>query len=279
MHGRTGRGSGLARHARVDPLVIAGMPRSGTTLLRNLCNGHPRMRVTNELSNYGCVDASFPVYAAQAAKRMLEINGRSRIIGKYGTRTINNLGNVRAVTAHLLRIARMGARRVTLSAIVSEAREAAPEALVVGDKMPQYIFMMDRLVLLPGLKRLVIYRDCRDVTSSFLRMARTTWRHRLWVRDMNTADKIAQNWVRSIEIMERHADHLFAIRYEDLVDQPVTELNRLAEWLTVDPSGFDAKLVSGSAVGKFRQGLTAKELDDVLRVAGPTLERLEYSTV
>jgi hypothetical protein len=208
---------------------------------------------------------------------VVEINGRSRIIGKYGTRTTNNLGNVRAVTAHLFHIARMGAGRVTLSAIVAEAREAAPEALVVGDKMPQYIFMMDRLIMVPGLKRLVIYRDCRDVTNSFLRMARTTWRHRLWVRDMNTAEKIAQSWVRAIEIMGRHADHLFAIRYEDLVDQPVSELNRLAEWLTVDPSGFDAKLVSGSAVGKFRQGLTARELEDVLRVAGPTLERLKYS--
>lgn len=258
-------------------MVIAGMPRSGTTLLRRLCNNHPQMRVTNEFSNFAFVGDPLPVYAARAAKRVLEINGASRIIGKYGTRTTNYLGNVRAVTAHLLHLARMGVGRVTLSAIVAEAHEAAPGALVVGDKMPPYIFMMDRLVLLPGLRRVVIYRDCRDVTSSFLRMARTRWRLRLWVRELNTAERIALRWVRAIEIMERHVEHLFAIRYEDLVGNPGSELQRLAEWLRVESSGFDAKLVSESSVGKYRQGLTAQELDDVLRVAGPTLERLKYS--
>jgi hypothetical protein len=235
------------------------------------------MRVTNEFSNFAFVGDPLPVYAARAAKRVLEINGASRIIGKYGTRTTNYLGNVRAVTAHLLHLARMGVGRVTLSAIVAEAHEAAPGALVVGDKMPPYIFMMDRLVLLPGLRRVVIYRDCRDVTSSFLRMARTRWRLRLWVRELNTAERIALRWVRAIEIMERHVEHLFAIRYEDLVGNPGSELQRLAEWLRVESSGFDAKLVSESSVGKYRQGLTAQELDDVLRVAGPTLERLKYS--
>lgn len=264
-------------HHSVDPIVIAGMPRSGTTLLRRLCNDHPQMRVTNEFSNFAFVGDPLPVYAARAGKRVLEINGASRIIGRYGTRTTNYLGNVRAVSAHLLRLARMGVGRVTLSALVEEAREAAPGALVVGDKMPPYIFMMDRLVLLPGLKRVVIYRDCRDVTSSFLQMARTTWRRRLWVRKWNTAERIAARWVGGIEIMERHRGRLFAIRYEDLVRQPEAELERLAEWLGVEPSGFDAKPVSDAAVGKYRNGLSDQELDQVLKVAGPTLHRLGYS--
>jgi hypothetical protein len=33
-------------------LLIGGHPRSGTTLLRNLCNGHPEMTVTNELGSF-----------------------------------------------------------------------------------------------------------------------------------------------------------------------------------------------------------------------------------
>ena len=261
---------------RATPIVIAGIPRSGTTLLRRLCNNHPQMRVTNEFFNFAFVGDFLPVYAARAGKRILEINGASRIIGGYGTRTTNYLGNVQAVTAHLLRLARRGIGRVTLSAIVEEAREAAPNTRVVGDKMPPYLFIMDELVLVPGLKRVVIYRDCRDVTSSFLLMARTRWRHRLWVREWNTAEKIALKWVSGIEIMERFIQKLFAIRYEDLVGKPESELLRLAEWLGVDPSGFDTQQVSDSAVGKYRQGLTARELDDVLRVAGPTLERLKY---
>jgi hypothetical protein len=261
---------------RVDPIVIAGMPRSGTTLLRRLCNCHPEMRVTNEFSNFAFIGDPLPIYAVRAVRRVLEINGSSRIIGKYGTRKANYLGNFCTVTTHLSRLARMRVGRVTLSAIVEEAHRAAPGVLVVGDKMPFYIFMMQRLTRLPGLKRVVIYRDCRDVTSSFLQMARTRWRHRLWIRKWNTAERIALRWVRSIEIMEHHARDLFAIRYEDLVEKPEAEMERLAGWLGVDPQGFDTKSVSGSAVGKYRQGLTPRELDDVLRVAGPTLHRLTY---
>ena len=266
----------LLRDGRANPIIIAGVPRSGTTMLRRLCNNHPQMRVTNEFSNFAFLGDSLPVYAARAGKRILEINGASRIIGKYGTRRTNYLGNVQAVTAHLLRLARMGVGRITLSAIVEEARKSDPDALVVGDKMPQYIFIMDRLVSVPGLRRIVIYRDCRDVTSSFLQMVRTKWRHRIWVRELDTAEKIALRWVRGIEIMERYSQDLFTIRYEDLVREPESRLQRLAEWLGVDPSGFKAKWVSDSAVGKYRQGLTARELDDVMRVAGTTLERLRY---
>jgi hypothetical protein len=107
-------------------------------------------------------------------------------------------------------------------------------------------------------------------------MVRTKWRHRLWVRQLNTAEQIALRWVRAIEIMEHHSRHLYAIRYEDLVEEPEAEMERLARWLGVDPSGFDAKSVSDSAIGKYRQGLTAAELEDVLRVAAPTLQRLAY---
>lgn len=262
--------------SRVDPLIIAGMPRSGTTLLQRLCDHHPQMRVSNDFGNYAFIGDSFPVYAARVARRVLEINGRARIIGTFSGRRTNYGSNVHAATVHLLRLARYGGP-VTLSALATEARKNDPQTRVVGDKFPQYIFRMDQFVELSDLLRLVIYRDCRDVTSSFLHMVRTAWKRRRWIRDVNSAEMIARRWVQAIEIMEHHADHLFVIRYEALVGSPRPELGRLAEWLDVDPSGFDAKSVSDSSVGKFRQGLTAQELDRVLSTAGPTLERLKYS--
>jgi hypothetical protein len=180
-------------------------------------------------------------------------------------------------TMHLLRLARQGRGQVTLSALVA-AHKYDSDTRVVGDKLPQYIFMMDRLVeLTPGLCRLIIYRDCRDVTSSYLLMTRTKWSDRPWIHATDTAEKIARNWVHAIEIMERHVADLFVIRYEDLVGDPQSELRRLAEWLDVDPRGFNARRVSDSSVGKYRQGLTDRELDDVLQVAGPALKRLKYS--
>jgi hypothetical protein len=77
--------------------------------------------------------------------------------------------------------------------------------------------------------------------------------------------------------MERHADLLFIIRYEELVRDPQSSLAGLAEWLHVDSAGFDVDSVKASSIGKYRKGLTPEELDDVMRVAGPTLERLNYA--
>jgi hypothetical protein len=83
-------------------------------------------------------------------------------------------------------------------------------------------------------------------------------------------------WVQSIEAMERHRDHLYCIRYEDLVRQPQLELNTLAGWLGVRPDGFPAHLVHDASVGKHRAGLTPVELEQVMEVAGPTLARMGY---
>jgi hypothetical protein len=239
------------------------------------------MRVTSEFGNYKFIGDPFPLYVRRTARRIREINGRWRILGPTGqysvrSRRVNHVANLRTAATHLLRLARHGGGPVTLSALVTEARKNRPETRVVGDKFPRYLFELDRFVELPELLRLVIYRDCRDVTNSYLGMIRSRWKPRPWVHDANTAEKIAQRWVRAIEIMERHADHLFVIRYEDLVGNPQSELKRLAEWLDVDPSGFNAKSVYDTSVGKYKRGLTGRELDDVLRVAGPALERLKY---
>lgn len=269
------------------PLIIAGMPRSGTTLLQQLCNNHPQMRVTKEFGNYLFVGESLTGYLKGTARRVRRINGKWRphgarqevattLLEKLRLRAVNQIANGLAATAHVLRIARRGTGPVTLSALVA-AETGNGETRIVGDKFPQYMFKMHQLVELQELLRLVIYRDCRDVTSSFLKKLRADWKDQSWTRPMDTADKIARKWVEGIEIMERHAESLFVVRYEALVSDTETELRRIAEWLNVEPSGFDQKMVFGSSVGNYRRGLTAQELDDVLRVSGPTLERLGYT--
>jgi hypothetical protein len=197
------------------------------------------------------------------------------LLRKLRIRAGNQIANGLAVSAHVLRIARQGTGPVTLPALVA-AETCNGAVRVVGDKFPQYMFRMHQFVELQDLLRLVIYRDCRDVTSSFLKKLRADWKNQAWTRPMNTAEKIARKWVEGVEIMERYAERLFVIRYETLVGDADAELRRVAEWLEVDPSGFDPGKVFGSSVGNYRRGLTADELDDVLKVSGSTLERLGY---
>jgi hypothetical protein len=263
------------------------MGRSGTTILQRLCNAHPQMRVTDEFGNYAFLGDTVPRYAARTVARVQTIGGRWRILGPPGYlssrfphdirfRSRNHAANVRACANHLFRLARRRPDRVTLDDLVEADGRGTQVIRIVGDKLPSYALMLDRLVPLPQLLRLVIYRDCRDVTSSFLRKVRTDWKRQSWTRYVDTAEKVARRWVRAIEDLEKHAGDLYVVRYEELVADPRSVLNRLARWLEVEPGGFERDMVSASSVGKHMQGLTTRELDEVLEVAGPTMKRLNY---
>jgi hypothetical protein len=257
-------------------------------MLWELCHDHPQIRMTKEFGNYTFIGDPLPVYAKRVAGRLWRIRGRWRVYAPPGEHTgspgegvyasgANHIANTSAATHHLLRLARRGIGPVTVTDLAEEARKNDTETEVVGDKWPRYVFEMDRLTRMPELKRLVVFRDCRDVVSSFMVRIRTDWKNEGWIRNWNTAAKVAGQWVSAIETMERHADLLFIIRYEELVRDPQSSLAGLAEWLHVDSAGFDVDSVKASSIGKYRQGLTPEELDDVMRVAGPTLERLNYA--
>jgi hypothetical protein len=142
------------------------------------------------------------------------------------------------------------------------------------------VFLLDRVAGNPGLSCLIIYRDCRDVVSSMLERVRTVWRQRSWSQGVDNAEKVATRWVRSIELMERYQEQICTVCYEDLVSRPRTELERVAQWLAVDPAGFaEARIrsVATASVGKYRTGLTQEELATVMRIAGPTMARLGYT--
>jgi hypothetical protein len=106
---------------------------------------------------------------------------------------------------------------------------------------------------------------------------RGPWQHMEVAREMDSVGKIAQAWVRSIEAMEKHRTHLHAIRYEDLVGNPREQLDALASFLEIDPTGFRDEIVRDTSIGKYRKGLTSDELGQVIAVTGPTLSRLGYT--
>ena len=146
----------------------------------------------------------------------------------------------------------------------------------MGDKYPGYVFDLASYVDHECLSCLVVYRDGRDVASSTLRAVRTMWRGLPFTRNIDTVEKIAGRWVFGIEQMLRHEAKVHVVRYEDLVSDPKTVMRGVSEWLGVDPDGFPHAPVRSTSVGKFREGLTASELDTVNEVAGPTLTKLGY---
>ncbi len=258
--------------------IIGGHPRSGTTLLRNLCDAHPAITVTMEFNNFTGIGKSSLHYSYRMLKMWWRNRERSFLVqGKDEENRRYVLQSHAFVLRYLWETNKRPRKHIQLSDIEKNMRSVFPESKVVGDKFPAYIFRLDKIVSFDEALRVVVYRDCRDVVSSSLKIAQTKWRNRPFAAEYDTAQKIAQRWVYAIEQMEKHASHVFIIRYEDLVRNPSRELGRLGEQLDVPLEGFPLNTVKTGSVGKYKQGLTTEELAAVMDIAGPTMNRLGYA--
>lgn len=264
-------------------LIITGHLRSGTSILKRLCDSHPDITLTLELGNFLCVGKPGISYMLRflqrwggIALRDWPLVGDSSQKHPYGkVLWENNL----LVLRYLLYIARYWQKSVTLENIETALHDCFPHARIIGDKYPEYIFELDQLVKAEQLSLIVIYRDCRDVTSSTLKAVRDTWQRKLplFSHKINTAEKVARRWVRAVELMERHKHNLHQIRYEDLVLNPEQVTASMGKWLGVDPTGFDCTLIKqDSQIGKYQHSLTPDELKTVMEIAGSMMRKLGY---
>jgi hypothetical protein len=266
-------------------LLIGGRPRSGTTLLRDLCDAHPDITLTHEFGTFLALNEPYDLYRDEIVRRWRAqrvLHCRIRRSGSTKRRmrrwAISMRGHAFAIR-YLDKIRRYRPGPIDLPAVEATLREVFPRAGVVGDKMPDYVHLLDTLAPTRGLACVMLYRDCRDVTSSHLKLARTSWRNQRWIRDQDTAEKVAGRWVDALETMERQRDRIHTVRYEDLVREPRRELTALAQWLGVEPTGFpegSIRNVRERSIGKYKDGLSDQELEAVMNVAGPTMARLGY---
>jgi len=256
-------------------LIVAGHQRSGTSLMRRICDQHPEISLTLEFANYLPMGRPYPSYINRMLRRPWQVRARPGILpsGKQPSRWVRS--NVFFVR-YLLNLRPSLVEPVGPQAIEAALSRLLPNARFVGDKYPDYLFELETFLGHPDLKWIVMYRDARDVASSTLIKTRGDWQGAHFAQQMNTPAKVAERWNRAIEIMESHKDALFALRYEDLVRRPQEELARLGKWLDVDPAEFPADSIEAANVGKHRLTLSPEELRTVTEIAGPTMERLGY---
>ncbi|MCP4362628.1 MAG: sulfotransferase [Chloroflexi bacterium] len=258
-------------------VLISGHQRSGTTMLRRLCDAHPQMRFTNEFSCFSDVGENYSRSLFNRLAQWRLVNGRWAYNSDYVNSPRRHWHNLSFTVAYMKRLAAYDKRNITITAVANSLSQTFPDAQVVGDKWPQYMPLLPNLMTSKLVRVIVIYRDCRDVTSSFLEKVRTEWRSRPWAGEVDTAAKIARNWVEKIELMESLSDQIYIIRYEELVRQPQFVLAALGKWLGVAPDDFlQVQSVKTTSIGKYSQGLMQSELDDVLAIAGTTMARLNY---
>lgn len=246
-------------------------------MLGKLCHAHPQMAVTHEFGALLYVQRPYLAYAQALLARSRYVGSRWGFVRTHEDARRTLLQNRLLTGRYLLNLFGVTKTGVVRETAVEQAlRRTFPHRAIVGDKTPQYINKLETITQAPSLRCVVIYRDCRDVTSSFLVKRRTEWRDLDWAQKWDTAEKIAQRWVNRIELMEQFAEQVYIMRYETLVQSPHETLTAFSDWLGIDAAGFEPDKVQDTSIGNYRQKLTEAEVADVMTVAGPTMARLGY---
>ncbi|HEX3035054.1 MAG TPA: sulfotransferase [Thermodesulfobacteriota bacterium] len=257
-------------------LIITGHPRSGTTLLQKICDSHPDIQVTHEFGCFRTLGVPISLYCLGVLGRCWATRSRPILTQPDVSHFSNLLRCYKLEARFLAQIYRSHSPLVTVSNVESALRHLFPNARIVGDKLPDYVFNLNQFVELDNVSVVVIYRDCRDVTASYLEKLHNGWGSVPVFGAFDTPQKIAENWLSAIQSMTRYQHQVCIIRYEDLIKRPECEFKKLGQCLDVDPAGFPKELVRDSSIGSYKHRLSADDLSAVMRIAGHKLADLGY---
>ena len=202
------------------PIFIAGAPRSGTTLLRNLLNRHPQIGM--------CRETGFFHYVYSRRREFGDLRDagkRRRLVDEY--LSIQRIQRMRVdMEALRARLLREGTSYQSLfTALLRFPAEAAGKALY-GEKTPHTLFLETLWEWYPEAKVIHLLRDPRDVVASLQRMPwaanSVVTNARIWLSDNLRA------WGY------RAQPGYLLVRYEDLVAEPERELRRVCGAIGVD---------------------------------------------
>jgi len=257
-------------------LIVGGMPRSGTTMLKNLFNTHPDVCVTGEFKNFNRLGLNY----FQHLRHVRRNRWHNRIIPFQVSGQYRNLGssawNLQFIARYVLALLPHAHKPIDIETVRRVLHQLFPDKAIVGDKYPRYWMQLDCFTQISGVYPVMIYRDCRDVVQSTLRMVRGQWAGKQFTTSIDTPEKIATSWVECIAALERNADKIFSIRYETLVCEPDGILQDLGKWLDIDPYLFTRELIHAASIGKYRGTLTFEQITQIETIAGATMERLGY---
>ena len=267
------------------PLLILGVRRSGTTLLRVMLDRHSQLAVPDE-----------SYFVPQLADRHLRRVDPDAFVDDL--RRVNTVTEwevpLDKVRARLTPGMRIGEAIATVYLVYAEERGKSRW----GDKTPMYMQNLRLLErLFPDALFVHLIRDGRDAALSFLEMPRglmtETWMH------PRTAVDFACQWRTEVAAAQRLGRRARAryleVRYEDLIADVTSVLRRICAFagLEYEPTMVDyARSVDVSAkphqqrltqpptpgVRDWRRQMPPADVAAFERVAGDLLHELGYET-
>lgn len=277
-----------ATQSAAGAIFIVGCQRSGTTLVRQMCCGHPALDVMPETH-------LMPLLA-----------GRGRVLAQLGRRglaawlqrtlpAVNGTWQRPEMASRLTAACRALAESPTRGAADAAGSTSVFAAWLAawrevcqarpGEKTPSHVYYLPALLTaFPDAQAVVMHRDPRAAgCSEWLKHRSIAAPNRRfgWFR-------FAVRWASSVAVAsdgERHfgADRVLQLRYEQLLAEPEATARRLSGFLGVpfDPGMLDVGQVNSS----YRQGESADALQGVVsapddrwkeHLSRDTVRRLEH---
>ncbi len=262
------------------PVFIVGAPRSGTTLLRNALNRHPSLAICGETQFYRYVYSR-----RKAFGDLSDVRNRRRLITEYlATERILRLGfSGPTLRERLLQEATTYQRFFTCILDYYAQSEGKPRT---GEKSPHHAVFAETLCQwYPGAAIIHLVRDPRDVVASLQRMP--------WAS--NSILTNARTWVsRNLAVLRcRHQPGYLRVHYEELVQKPEAELERICAHLgepysprmlvpqeahvTYSPrSELSRTPITKERLGHWRHQLASTDVALIEWIAGSHLTRFGY---
>jgi hypothetical protein len=264
---------------REAPIFIVGASRSGTSLLRNILNRHPRIAI--------CAETHFHSYAYQRRRAFGDLGdpkNRRRLVEEYlALKRLRFVTDPAGLTETLMREGT--SYEALFTSLVKYHAGGKPRW---GEKTPQHALFAETLCeWYPKGTILHIIRDPRDVVASLQRMS--------WA-----ADSVVQNarrWLKH-NLAARRCSLLpqyLQVRYETLVTRPEQEIARICERLgeeyspsLLDPRGqvvFPPPVrwtqsaqqpITTERLGSWREDLTAEQVSQIEWALGRHMETFGY---
>jgi hypothetical protein len=207
-----------------SPVVVLGVSRSGTTLLKHMLDRHPRLAIPTE-----------SYFLPQLWDRHRDRPDREAFLAD-----LERLPKVREWGVTRTDVERRLPDRPSFADAVQAVYRSYAEArgkTRFGDKTPSYMQRLDVLEhAFPDARYLHLIRDGRDAALSFLAMSR---RPRFNLARPRSVGAFAFQWRREVEGARRFgrsqaAGRYREVRYEDLVSEPEKILRESCEFLGLD---------------------------------------------
>lgn len=225
-----------------EGVVILGAPRSGTTLLRRLIDAHPLIVCPPETN------------LLSAASRFLE---EANFAGGLSTGVVPGLGFSGFSEEDILTRLSSFLFQFWRDILAESGKEIWAEKTAVD------VFHIDAVEKICGsrCRYVCIFRHALDVVCSMKDLAQKMDAylpelHQYIAQSASISEASAQAWCdanrRLLSFADDHVESCIRLRYEDLVENPAREMNRVFQFLDIDEQEdkfFSDALVDRKLVG------------------------------